>query len=118
MMRVLEPDAPVSIGALYILDDGSDLERQSRSNRQGPHTAQLSPGLSAGAFLCRLPARLCLALSVSFWNWLRPPVLYWPKLRCDVCLRYPRLKLAAPHDVTAAAAGSYRADRRPGIGRS
>jgi hypothetical protein len=25
MMRVLEPDAPVSIGALYILDDGSDV---------------------------------------------------------------------------------------------
>jgi hypothetical protein len=25
MMQVLEPDAPVSIGTLYILDDGSDV---------------------------------------------------------------------------------------------
>src|SRR5882757_8012521 len=78
MMQVLEPDAPVSIGTLYILDDGSDVaivrlqgespdlwivdrfsgdggfnrcdrERQSRFNN--PH-CPTRPGLSTGAFLC------------------------------------------------------------------
>jgi hypothetical protein len=40
------------------------------------------PGQKPGLFF-QLPARLCLALSVSFWNRLRPPVLYWPELRFD-----------------------------------
>jgi hypothetical protein len=76
VMQVLEPDAQVSIGTLYILDDGSDVAvvrlqgespdlwivdrfgadgiraRQSRSNRQGSY-GSTQPRSKAGAFLSR-----------------------------------------------------------------
>ena len=75
VMQVLEPDAQVSIGTLYILDDGSDVAvvrlqgespdlwivdrfgadgiraRQSRSNRQGSY-GSTQPRSKAGAFSC------------------------------------------------------------------
>jgi hypothetical protein len=43
---------------------------------QGP----FAPGIQS---FVELSACLRLTLAVSFWNRLRPPVLYWPDLRFD-----------------------------------